>query len=73
MGSSNCICKEKYDKIRICADYLSGLNDSLKKINYPFQTVEKNFCKFKWLTPVRFVRILFTNTSGRKVGSFINY
>ena len=40
MVRSNCICKEKNNKIRICADYSTELNDCLKEINYPFPTAE---------------------------------
>ena len=43
MGSSNCICTEKINKIRICADYSTGLNDYLKEINYPRPAVEEIF------------------------------
>ena len=43
MGSSNCICKEKNYKIRICADYSTGLNDCLKEINYLLPTAEEIF------------------------------
>ena len=41
MGSSNCICKEKNNKIRICADYSTGHHDCLKEINYPSQQQKK--------------------------------
>ena len=43
MGNSNCICKEKNYKIRICADYSTGLYDCVKEINYPLSTVEEIF------------------------------
>ena len=41
MGSSN--CKEKNNKIRICADYPTWLKDCLKEINYPLPIAEKIF------------------------------
>ena len=43
MGSSNCICKEKSNKIRICVDYSTGLNNWLKEMNYPLPTAEEIF------------------------------
>ena len=30
--------KKNNNKIRICADYSTGLNDCLKEMNYPFPT-----------------------------------
>ena len=42
MGSSNCRCKEK-KKIRICANYWTGLYDCLKEINIPSQQQKKFF------------------------------
>ena len=42
MGSFNRMCKEK-NKIRICVDYSTGLNDCLEKINYPRPTAEEIF------------------------------
>ena len=33
----------KKKKIRICADYSTGLNDFLKEINYPLPTAEEIF------------------------------
>ena len=35
--------KKKNNKIRICADYSTGLNDCLKEINYPLPTAENIF------------------------------
>ena len=46
MGSSSCIYKEK--KIRICADYSTGLNDCLKEINYPLRTAEEIFANLNF-------------------------
>ena len=43
MVSSNCICKEKNNFIRICADYFTGLSDCLKEINHPLPTAEEIF------------------------------
>ena len=43
MGSSNGICKEKNNKIRIFADYSTGYNDCIKEINYPLPTAEEIF------------------------------
>ena len=46
MGSSNCICKEKNNEIRICADYSTGLNDCLKERNLPLPTAKEIFENF---------------------------
>ena len=43
MGCSNRICQEKNNKIRICTDYSTRLNDCLKEVNYPFPTAEEIF------------------------------
>ena len=43
MGSSNCICKEKTNKIKICAEYSIGLNDCQKEINYSLSTAKEIF------------------------------
>ena len=34
-------------KIRICADYSTGLNDRLKEVNYPLPTAEEIFANLK--------------------------
>ena len=53
MGKSSCISKEKNNKIRICADYSTGLNDCLKEINYHLPTAEE----------------IFANLNGRRIFS----
>ena len=38
--ASRTVYIEKKNKIRVCADYSTGLNDCLKQINHPFPSGE---------------------------------
>lgn len=45
--------KKKNNKIRMCADFSTGLNDCLKDHTYPLPFTRRHFCKFKWRKNIR--------------------
>ena len=63
--------KKKNNKIRVCADFSTGLNDCLRNNTYPFTIARRHICKniFK----IRFIRCLSPSESRGRMFKIVDY